>query len=410
MKVEVEIPRLKKITLNVDEEATVEQLKKTLCDQLSLEHSLTTMLQGGKPLREGERLKNLPEGKFKLDYIWSRQALIWGLEGQKLLREAKAFIAGAGALGNETSKNLALMGVGRLTIADHDRVETSNLSRCVFFDRKDVGKFKAYTLARKLERKFPHAEFKAYNMRVEEVPEEEILSSNVLISGLDNLASRAYLSSLANRYNIPLVDGGMVGNLCRVQSFNPGESPCPVCMVPILDYGQLTGLRNPCTAPLEETVNPSLITATSLVSAVISSEAVKLILMRGKGLREKLPLQPMEGVLIVDLQFNRFTVMPLKKNPNCFICGVRGIAKNHVKVLELDFNGQPVPTRLLIEKVKEKLKTAEDPHLYVRKNGCYINLVKNKPEDEKRINTGSYIHVIFKNEVDEYKEAIIKLV
>jgi molybdopterin/thiamine biosynthesis adenylyltransferase len=411
MKVEAEIPRLKKITIDVDEESTVGQLKKKLCEELSLEHSLTTILHGGKPIPEGEQLKNLPEGKlkFELDYLWSRQTLIWGLEGQKLLREAKVFIAGAGALGNETAKNLALMGVGRITIADHDTVETSNLSRCVFFDRNDVGGFKASTLAHKLEKKFPYVEFKAYNMRVEEVPDEEILTSNVLISGLDNLASRAYMTSLANRYNIPLVDGGMAGNLCRIQSFTPGQSPCPICMIPVLDYGQLTGLRNPCSAPLEEATTPSLMTATSLVSAVQSSEAVKLILMGDKNLREKLSLHPLEGVLIIDLQFNRFSLMPLKKNPNCFICGVRGIAKDHVRVFELNFNGQPVPYRLLIEKIKEILETVEEPHLYERKNGGYINLVKNQIRGEERINTGSYIHVIFKNKSDQYKEAIIKL-
>ncbi|MEM2963873.1 MAG: ThiF family adenylyltransferase, partial [Candidatus Bathyarchaeia archaeon] len=372
MKVEVEIPRLKKIIIDVDEESTVEQLKKRLCEELSLESSLTTILQGGKPIPEGQQLKNQNEGKFELDYLWSRQALIWGLEGQKLLRESKVFIAGAGALGNETAKNLALMGVGHITIADHDKVETSNLSRCVFFDKKDVGKFKAHTLAQKLGKKFPYVKFKAYNMRVEEVPEEEFLSSNVLISGLDNLTSRAYMASLANRYNIPLVDGGMVGNLCRVQIFSPGQSPCPICMVPVLDYGQLTGLRNPCSAPLEDTTIPSFITATSLVSAVQSSEAVKLILKGANSLREDLNLRPLEGVLIIDLQFNRFSLMPLKKNPNCFVCGARGIAKNHVRILELNFNGQPVPYRLLIEKIKEKLE-AEELHLYERKNGRYIN-------------------------------------
>ncbi len=48
-------------------------------------------------------------------------------------------VAGAGALGNEVVKNLALLGVGTILLVDLDLVEPSNLSRSVLFRDADGG-------------------------------------------------------------------------------------------------------------------------------------------------------------------------------------------------------------------------------------------------------------------------------
>jgi len=55
---------------------------------------------------------------------------------QQKLKAAKVLVIGAGALGNEIVKNLALLGVGNVLIADMDRIENSNLSRSVLFSRR----------------------------------------------------------------------------------------------------------------------------------------------------------------------------------------------------------------------------------------------------------------------------------
>lgn len=60
----------------------------------------------------------------------------------------RAFLVGAGALGCEFLKNLALMGVasadgGLVTVTDDDTIEKSNLSRQFLFRDWDIGKFKA---------------------------------------------------------------------------------------------------------------------------------------------------------------------------------------------------------------------------------------------------------------------------
>src|SRR5882672_7137306 len=46
---------------------------------------------------------------------------------QARLARAKVLVIGAGALGNEIVKNLAMLGIGNVLIADMDRIENSNL-------------------------------------------------------------------------------------------------------------------------------------------------------------------------------------------------------------------------------------------------------------------------------------------
>jgi len=56
-----------------------------------------------------------------------------GEAGQKKLKQARVFIAGAGGLGSAVSLYLTAAGVGTIRIVDHDRVELSNLNRQVLY-------------------------------------------------------------------------------------------------------------------------------------------------------------------------------------------------------------------------------------------------------------------------------------
>src|SRR4026209_2444213 len=66
---------------------------------------------------------------------------------QDRLKAASVLVVGAGALGNEVAKNLALLGVGHIWIVDFDRIETTNLTRSALFRGSDVGEWKAQVLA-----------------------------------------------------------------------------------------------------------------------------------------------------------------------------------------------------------------------------------------------------------------------
>src|SRR5438105_14497783 len=74
---------------------------------------------------------------------------------QSKLSRAKVLVIGAGALGNEIVKNLALLGVGNILIADLDRVENSNLSRSVLYRKQDNGSPKSFVAARAAREIYP---------------------------------------------------------------------------------------------------------------------------------------------------------------------------------------------------------------------------------------------------------------
>ncbi|MFN5853975.1 MAG: HesA/MoeB/ThiF family protein, partial [Pirellulaceae bacterium] len=74
--------------------------------------------------------------------LFGRQEAMDGWN-QESLRQARVLVVGAGALGNEVAKNLALSGVGQIWIVDRDLVEATNLTRCILFDSSDIGMPKA---------------------------------------------------------------------------------------------------------------------------------------------------------------------------------------------------------------------------------------------------------------------------
>src|SRR6478736_2679494 len=67
---------------------------------------------------------------------------------QDRLRAAKILVVGAGAIGNEVLKNLALLGIGHSWIVDFDTIDDSNLTRSVLFRESDRGQSKARVAAR----------------------------------------------------------------------------------------------------------------------------------------------------------------------------------------------------------------------------------------------------------------------
>src|SRR3954466_7658688 len=82
---------------------------------------------------------------------------------QRKLAEAKVVVIGAGALGNEILKNLALLGVGNVLVAAMDRIENSNLSRSVLYRATDNGQFKATVAARAAKDIYPEMKVAAFN-------------------------------------------------------------------------------------------------------------------------------------------------------------------------------------------------------------------------------------------------------
>lgn len=167
MRIKATLPGYRQIEKKVDSRKTVEDLKKALCAELGIEPGLTKLLVDGEVIREKSKISSLKQsaGPIVVDYLWARHLIVWGTEGQRKIRSASVLLAGAGAIGNEVSKNLAMLGLGRLFIVDRDTVELSNVSRMVFFEPADLGKNKAEILAKNVHKRYPLVETSAYPRR-----------------------------------------------------------------------------------------------------------------------------------------------------------------------------------------------------------------------------------------------------
>ncbi|MGB9906082.1 MAG: sulfur carrier protein ThiS adenylyltransferase ThiF [Candidatus Saccharicenans sp.] len=82
-----------------------------------------------------------------------------------VLRRAVVGIAGAGGLGSNVAVALARAGVGKLIIADHDRVYPSNLNRQQYFIDQ-IGRPKVEALLENLGRMNPFSEYEIHHIRI----------------------------------------------------------------------------------------------------------------------------------------------------------------------------------------------------------------------------------------------------
>src|SRR5581483_51558 len=70
-----------------------------------------------------------------------------GVNGQALLRDSSALIVGVGGLGSVAALYLAGAGLGRLVLADRDRVDATNLHRQILYRQADIGRDKTAAAA-----------------------------------------------------------------------------------------------------------------------------------------------------------------------------------------------------------------------------------------------------------------------
>ncbi|CAN6467402.1 unnamed protein product [Victoria cruziana] len=228
------------------------------------------------------------------------QIAVFGSKLQKKLEEAKLFVVGAGALGCEFLKNLALMGVscgsqGKLVITDDDVIEKSNLSRQFLFRDWNIGQAKSTVAAAAAVLINSSLQIEALQNRAspdtENVFDDAFWESlNVVINALDNVNARLYIDSKCLYYQKPLLESGTLGTKCNTQmviphltenygaSRDPPEKQAPMCTVHSFPHNIdhcLTWARSEFEGLLEKTPNE--------VNSFLSSPAEYKAAMRSAG-------------------------------------------------------------------------------------------------------------------------------
>jgi adenylyltransferase/sulfurtransferase len=203
----------------------------------------------------------------------------WWDQGK--LSRARVLVIGAGALGNEVLKNLALLGVGNVFIADLDTVEGSNLSRSVLFRERDEGRPKAEAAAEAVREIYSgtRAHWFAGDV-VNDLGMGVYRWAEVVIAGLDNREARLHVNRCCWKVNRPWVDGATEVLQGVVRVFIPPGSACFECTMSASDWEVLKERRG-CAGMKAEALPqervPTTATTSSMVAALECQEALKLL-------------------------------------------------------------------------------------------------------------------------------------
>src|SRR5437867_5119513 len=118
---------------------------------------------------------------------------------QKKIEAARVLVVGAGALGNEILKNMALLGFRRIVVVDMDDIERSNLSRAVLFREDQVGQSKAEAAAQSFQALSNNrSSVKAIRADIVHGCGLGLFAwADVIIAGLDNREARLWINRAA---------------------------------------------------------------------------------------------------------------------------------------------------------------------------------------------------------------------
>jgi molybdopterin/thiamine biosynthesis adenylyltransferase len=155
------------------------------------------------------RLTPRPELGVPLDPRFDRQARLFGVEGQQILRRLHVGVIGAGGGGSMIIEQLAHLGVGAITVVDFDIVKEINLSRIVGATRDDVGSKKIAIAERLVRRIDDGTTVQAIDGDVADLlVAEQLLNADFLFLATDTITSRLVFNAIVHRYLIPGVQIG----------------------------------------------------------------------------------------------------------------------------------------------------------------------------------------------------------
>jgi adenylyltransferase/sulfurtransferase len=230
---------------------------------------------------------------------YKRQIMLFGTDGQERLRKAHVFIAGAGGLGSPVSMYLAAAGVGRITIADMDVVDRTNLNRQLLHADRDIGQKKANSAQARLSAINPDITINALDARIEPSNASRLVGdADGIVDAMDNYDARYILNDAAFEKQIPLFHGGIRGFYGQATTIIPGRTACLRCLVP--------------RCPPEE-VFPAVGATAGFIGTVQATEVIKYLVNTGELLENRL--------LVWDGLVSRAEEIALERNPKCPVCG-----------------------------------------------------------------------------------------
>lgn len=226
-----------------------------------------------------------------------------GEAGQKILREARALVIGAGGSGCAASTYLALAGVGNLGILDYGRVEMPNLHRQPLYTPEDLGRPMAEVAAEALSRLVPWLHVSGFVTSLNVDSGLRIAPDfDILLDCTDNITAHRDINQVAVYLKKPFIHSALQGMGVSLTLFTPGSGPCYHCASPSSEE-RLQG------ATRETGVLGAL---AGLVGSLQAAEAVKYLTGMGKTAAGRL--------IHFDMGMLAFHEEAIQRNPGCQVC------------------------------------------------------------------------------------------
>lgn len=233
---------------------------------------------------------------------------------QERISDARVMVVGAGAIGNETLKNLALLGFKNIFIADFDTISTSNLSRTVLFRPEDKGRRKSELAAERTREMCladsPRVDWFDGDV-VWDLGTGVFREMDVVLGCLDNVETRFALNRQCWLAQTPWIDAGIFELAGGVSVYFPNQPPCYQCGA-TTEQISAARLRYSCDDYKQATAAagrvPTVQVASAIASALQVQEAVKLICGQPVAASRKIFFQG---------QTNEFALLNYTVNPAC---------------------------------------------------------------------------------------------
>lgn len=239
---------------------------------------------------------------------YSRQIMLAQLdiEGQERLLAGRVLVVGAGGLGSPVALYLAAAGVGRLTLADADVVELSNLQRQIAHGEGDLGRNKAQSARESALALNPGCRIETLTDHLEgESMAAAVADADVVLDCTDRFSSRYAINAACRRAGVPLVSGAAIRFSGQLAVFDPRdpECPCYACLYPPDGSGDeaLSCAESGVVAPL-----------VGLIGSFQALEAIKLLSGAGT---------PHRGLSTFDGLSGQWRHFRVPRDPACATCG-----------------------------------------------------------------------------------------
>lgn len=230
-----------------------------------------------------------------------------GEGGQKRIRDSHVLIVGLGGLGSPAALYLAAAGIGRLSLADFDTVELSNLQRQVAHTTERVGELKTESARQACLDINPDCLIETLNHALDREDLDELVGQcTVVLDCTDNFPTRFALNASCVAAGVPLVSGAAIrfDGQISVYDSRQSDAPCYRCLYSDSDNPTDTCAQAGILGPV-----------VGMVGCVQAIEALKLICEIGNSLSGRLVL--FDGL---SMEWNEIT---LRRNPQCPVCNAR---------------------------------------------------------------------------------------